>query len=86
MAIGRGALEDWLIQTQMQANAAWGQIHRLRHGALNRGLIDITRAMCVGIDRQRLGHANRIGQLNSAAICKTRSHHVFRQIARRIGG
>ena len=42
--------------------------------------------MQVDIDRQRLGHADGVGELDRAAIGKTRRDDVLGEIARGIGG
>ncbi len=41
--------------------------------------------MCVDVDRQRLDHADRVGQLDRAASGEARRHDVLGEVARRIG-
>ena len=40
----------------------------------------------VDIDRQRLRHADRVGELDGAAVGEPGRDHVLGEIARRIGG
>jgi hypothetical protein len=42
-------------------------------------------AMGIGIDRQRLGHADRVAQLDGAALGQAGGHDVLGQVARGIG-
>ncbi len=50
MAIGRGAFVDRLVQLQMHANAARGEVHHLWDRQFDCGCIDIARAMRIGVD------------------------------------
>ena len=68
----------------MLADTARGQVHALDDGAFDRLGLDLTGAVGVNIDRQRLGHADGIADLQRAAVGQPGSHHVFRQIARSI--
>ena len=85
MAIGRGALVDRAVQRQMRADAARGQVHDLPDRGLDPGLVHHARAMRIRIDRQRLGHADGIAQLQRAALGQPRGDHVLGEVARRIG-
>src|SRR5215471_5972489 len=40
----------------------------------------------IDVDRQRLGHADGIGELDGAAIGETGSHDVLGEVARGVGG
>jgi hypothetical protein len=86
MAVGRRALIDRTVELQMRADAARGQVHDLADGLLDHLLGDFAGAMGVGVDRQRLGHADRIAQLDRAALGEAGGHDVLGEIARRIGG
>ena len=48
--------------------------------------VDVAGAMQVGVDRQRLGDADRVGKLERAAIGEAGGDDVLGEIARRIGG
>ena len=52
----------------MLANAARGEAHELRNHRLDLVLGDLARAMGVDIDRQRLGDADGVGELDRAAV------------------
>lgn len=52
----------------MTADARRGQVHHLAQRLLEPGFVDLAGAM--EIDRQRLGDANGIGQLDGAAVGK----------------
>jgi hypothetical protein len=49
-------------------------------------LRDLAGAMGVGVDRQRLGDADGVAQLDRAALGEARGHDVLGEIARRVGG
>ena len=57
-----------------------------RQGLLELGLVDLAGAVGIDVDRQRLGDADGIGQLDRAAVGETRRHHVLGEVARRISG
>ncbi len=59
------------------------ELAQRRHQLL---LIDLAGAVGIDIDRERLGDADRIGELDGAAVRETRGDHVLRQIARGISG
>src|SRR5690606_5958812 len=70
MAIGRGAGIDRTIELQALANAARRQVDEFVQDLLETALVDLTRAVGVDIKRQRLGHADGIGNLDRAAVGK----------------
>ena len=86
MAIGRGARIDRPVELQMLADAARLQAHQLRQHRRQLRLIDFARAVQIDIERQRIGDADGVGNLDRAAIGETRRHDVLRQIARGIRG
>ena len=68
----------------MGSDTARRQIHQLVEDATELGLVD--GAAGIDIKGQRLGDADRIGDLDRAVICDPRSDHVLREIARGVGG
>ena len=85
VAVGRGPLVDRPVQPEVRADAPRRQVHDLRHRLLDRRLRHLAGAEGVGVDRQRPRHADRIGELQHAALRQPRRHHVLREVARRIG-
>src|SRR5690349_15424694 len=86
MAVGGGAGIDRLVEAEMVADAAGREIHEIAQGLYQLRLIDFAGAVSIDIDRKRLGDADRIGELNGAAIRETRSDHVLREVARGVSG
>ena len=86
MAVSCGARVDRPVQLQQLANAARREVEVFQQNALE--FFFIARACAVGveIDRQRLGNADGIGQLNRATIGQTGGNNVFGNIASGIGG
>src|SRR5579859_1668558 len=84
MAVGRRAGIDRPIEVEMPADAARGQIHHFGHGLLELVLRNLAGAVGVDIDRQRPRHADRIGELQRAAVGETRRDDVLGDVARRI--
>ena len=70
----------------MLADAARRQVHDLAQRRLELGLVDLAGAVQVDIDRQRLGDADGIGELDGAAVGELGGDDVLGEIARRIGG
>src|ERR1700730_4464966 len=54
MAVGRGARIDRTIEVEMLANAARGEVHRFGHDLLELVLRDLSGAVGVAVDRERL--------------------------------
>ena len=70
----------------MLANAARRQVHQLAQRLLELRLFHIRPgSMQLHIDGERMCHADRVADLYRAALREAGRHHVFRQIARRIG-
>ena len=70
----------------MLANAARRKIHDFHQRRLELGFVDVAGAVQVGVDRQRLGDADRVGELQGAAVRQSRGDDVLGEIARGIGG
>ena len=68
MAVGGGARIDRLVEAEMRADAARREIHQLLQHARQLLLVDLRGAVGVDIDRQRLGHADRIGELDACSV------------------
>src|SRR3546814_13179539 len=68
MAIGGSRLIDGLVKTQMRADAARRQSDELRQNCFDLRLVYRAGAVRVDIERQRLGHADSIAELDGAAL------------------
>ena len=71
----------------MLADAARRQVHHLvqrRFSSLR--LVDLAGAVQVDIDRQRLGDADGVGELDGAALGEAGGDDVLGEVARGIGG
>src|SRR4051794_10920205 len=89
MAVGSGRRVDRLIKSEMGSNAAWGELPELGDAADRRfDLIVADAAGAVGVDiqRQRLADADRIGELDGAALGETGGNDVLGKIARGVSG
>ena len=53
---------------------------------LELAFVDVAGAVQVDVDRQRLGDADRVGELQRAAVGEARGDDVLGEIARRVGG
>ena len=70
----------------MLADAARRQPHRLHQRLLQLGLLDVAGAMQVGVDRQRLGDADGVGELQGASVGEAGGDDVLGEVAGGIGG
>lgn len=86
VAVSRSALVYRAVEPKVRADAARGQVHHPHYCRFNLCWINIACTESICIDRQGLGDANRIGELNGATLGQTGRNHVFSQIPRRIGG
>src|SRR5262249_1757835 len=86
MAVGGGAGIDRPIEVEVGTDAARGQVHNLRCRSLQLAFRNLSCAVSIDINRQRARHADRIGELERATICKTGWDDVLGEIARGIGG
>ena len=87
MPVGRGACVDRLVEIEVLADAARREIDQLAQHGLQLGDIDPVGIVAeVDVDRQRLRHADRVGELDRAAVGETGRHHVLGEIAGGIGG
>ena len=69
----------------MLAQAARLQVHQLRQDLFELRRIDLPRAVEIDIERQRIGNADRVGNLDAAAVGEAGGDHVLREIPRGIG-
>ncbi len=86
MAVAGGLLVDRLVELEMLANALGRQAHQLGQHFFQLGLGDGAGAVRVDIDRQRLGDADRVAELDRAARREARGDDVLGEVARDIGG
>jgi hypothetical protein len=85
MAVGGGLGIDRRVELQVLANALGRQADQLGKRGFQLGFLDGAGAVQVDIDRQRLGDADRIGQLDGAALGQARRDDILGDSAR-IGG
>ena len=86
MAVSGGARIDRLVEVEMLANAARREVHDLHQRAFELGFVDAAGPVQVGVDRQRLGDADRVGELQGAALGQAGGDDVLGEIARGVGG
>src|SRR5262245_21087076 len=88
MTISGGAGVDRPVEIEMLTDAARRQIHDARQHRLDPPLLDSLAGsvMQVDIDRQRLGNADGIGELDGAAPGKAGGDDILGKIAGSIGG
>ncbi len=86
VTVGGSLLEDGATQVEIANDSARAQVEDGSHGTFDSGLVHMGGAKGIDHDRERLGDADRICQLDLAAIGKTGGDHVFGNPARRIGG
>src|SRR5258708_38719452 len=68
IAVGRGPRINRPVEIEMLADAARRQVHRLGHDLLALVLAHLPGVMGIDIDRQRPRHADRVSELQRAAI------------------
>ncbi len=88
MAVGGGRHVDRLVEAEMGADALGRQPDELRQHLLEPRRGDAVRlgAVQVDIERQRLGDADRIAELDRAAAGEARGDDVLGEVAADIGG
>src|SRR6266436_3440742 len=86
MAVGAGSRIDWPVEAEMFANAARCQIHDLVEQLFKPRLGHLGGAVAIDVKRERPGDADRIGDLDCAAVSQSGRNHVLGEVARRIGG
>src|SRR4051794_22547461 len=85
MTVRRGARIDRLVEIEMLADAARGQVHGFGHDLLELVLGHVAGAVGVDVDRQRPRYADRVGELQGAAAGEAGGDDVLGYVARRIG-
>src|SRR5215468_1066698 len=68
MAISAGSRIDRSVKAEMVADAARRQVHHLIEQFFKASLSNVTSSIAIDVKRQRLGHTDRIGDLDSAAV------------------
>jgi len=89
MPVCGGRAVDRLVEPKVRADPARRQLAELPDAAdrsLDRVVADAARAVRVDIERQRLGDADRIGELDGAALGEARRDDVLGEVARGVGG
>src|SRR5262249_39091649 len=74
MAIGGGPSIGGAVEAEMLANAARRQVHDFLKDLFELRLGDLPRAMAIDIKRQWLRHADRVGDLDRAAVGQPGRH------------
>src|SRR3954454_18320332 len=82
MAIGRGAGIDRPAEAEMRADAARGEIHGVHEDGFELALVHLAGVVEIHVDRQGLGHADGVGELQGATVGEAGSHHVLGEVAR----
>src|SRR5258706_4352238 len=85
VAIRRGAGVDRPVEVQVPPDPTGREAHDLAQASLQLVLADFGRAVGVDVDRQRLGDADAVRELDRAAVGKTGGYDVLGEIAGRIG-
>src|SRR3546814_7957174 len=86
MAISGSRLMSGFVKTQMRADAARRQSDELRQNCFDLRLVYRAGAVRVDIERQRLGHADSIAELDSAALRKPCGNDILGEITAYIRG
>src|SRR5258708_26405673 len=86
MTVGGSPRVDRLVELQMRADATRAQVHELLQYGGELVLLHPRRAAGVDIDRERLGDADRIGDLDRAALGELGRDHILGEIARGVSG
>src|SRR3569833_453736 len=84
VAVGRGLAIDRLVELQVRADAARGQPAELldtHDRPLDRAVLDRAGAVRIDVQGERLRYADRIGELDRAALGKPGGDDVLCQIA-----
>ena len=68
MAVRRGALVDRLVELQAAANVGRAQREDVREDLLQLAFVDLAGALCVDIERHRVGDTDGIGNLEFGDI------------------
>ena len=85
MAVGRGLGVDRLVQPEVIADAVGREVDELAERLFELAFLDLAGAVEIDIDRERLGDADGIGELDRAAIGELGGDDVLGEIARCIG-
>src|SRR5947209_10957473 len=88
MAVGRGRVVDRLVQRKVGADSARSELPELSDAtdcSLDRIVSDRSGSMRIDIQGEWLGDANRIGELDRAALCKACSNDVLCEVTSGIG-
>src|SRR5262249_31862767 len=86
MTVSCGALVDRTGELKVLPDAARAQVHHLAQSLLKLTFGDAAGAMQVHVERDRLRHADRIGNLQRAFIGKPGSYDFLGEVARGVSG
>src|SRR3984893_4849840 len=86
MAVGAGSCINRPVEAEMLADAAGRQVHHLVEQFFEPRLTNLARSVAIDVKRERLGDADRVGDLDGAAVSQPGCDYVFCEVARRIGG
>src|SRR5258708_9721176 len=86
MAVGAGSRIDRPVEAEMFANAARRQIHDLVKQFFKPRLGHLGGSVAIDVKRERLGDADRKGDLGCAAVRPSGPHHALGAVARRRTG
>src|ERR1051325_5628198 len=84
MAVGRGCLIYRPAQIQTLDDAARRQFEMIAHELRYRRLANASGAFSVHEHRDRIGNADRVGELDRATIRESRGNDVLRHVARHV--
>ena len=87
VAVGGGAGVDRPVQAQVLADGARrGAADQLRQGGFQLGRVDLAGAVQVDVEAERLGHADRVADLDGALVGQAGGDDVLGQVAAGVGG
>src|SRR6185312_996887 len=82
MTVSRGAAVDRPVQLQRATDVGRRQPEQFRQHLLELLLVDMRGAVGIDQQRHRIGDADRVGDLDGAALGKAGGDHVLGEIAR----
>ena len=86
MAVGGGLAEDRPVQVEVPAECTGSQVELVLDQPRDLGVGELARAEGLDHQRDRLGYADRVGDLNLAALREAGGDDVLGDVAGRVGG
>src|SRR5690606_13827212 len=86
MAVGRGLGIDRAVEIELGADAAGAEVEYFAEHGFELGFLDLAGAVQIDIDRQRLGDADGVAELDRGTVGETGGDDVLGEIARGVGG